>query len=48
MLCVMSVMTMVVIGANIRTHDNVVKIGRVFFARGVRLGKKWRRTFLGR
>jgi hypothetical protein len=34
-------MIMMVIDANIRTHDNVVKIGRVFFARGVKLGKKW-------
>jgi hypothetical protein len=31
-------MTMMV---NIRAHDNVVKIGRVFFAKGVKLGKKW-------
>jgi len=37
-----------VIGANIRAHNNVIKIGKVLFTRGVRLGKKWWRTLLGR
>jgi hypothetical protein len=37
----MNVMIVMVISANIGMHNNVVKIGRVFFAKGVRLGKKW-------